>query len=72
MKTLEQQLEKLPEVYKELVIENMKRSGYWEEDSTLLTISLTNALSFAFTWKDSEEGADFWVGIYEECKYKNL
>jgi hypothetical protein len=66
MKTVKKHLEDIPEVYRELVLEEMKKQNRTMYLSCIIP-KLSDAIFYAFSWGRTGEGWDFWNGIYEEC-----
>lgn len=59
MKTIEEYLNELPQPYKQQALINMEA-----EEATSLEKDLKDALQFAFVWKESPEGFDYWDNLY--------
>jgi hypothetical protein len=71
MKTIENWLYVLPDVYRELALAAAKKQG-GKHIKYIKTSSLTGALNIAFRWSFTDEGSEFWNALTDECDFYNL
>jgi hypothetical protein len=60
MKTYKQQLESLPNEYREAAISNAESQNWWGQDPNSKCDDVYTAVCMTFDWKESAEGFDFW------------